>query len=67
MKKTTQSLASSVIGIGIGVLLCTVYRRRRERYQRRRHFQLEMESLRHDFESLRGDIERQLQHRSTAP
>ena len=51
-----------ILGVGIGVLLClifeTVSRRRRERNHTRRQFQLETESLRRDFESLRRDVDR---------
>ena len=60
-----------IVGIEIGVLLCLILqalsRRRREQDQARRQLQLETESLRRDLESLRGNIDRLLQGRSSAP
>ena len=67
MNENTGTLAATcIVGIGIGALLCTVSRRRRERHLARRQLQLETESLRRDLESLRSDIHRLLQPRSNA-
>lgn len=60
-----------IVGIEIGVLLCLILqaisRRRREQDKAHRQLQLETESLRRDLQSLRGNIDRLLQGRSSAP
>jgi len=60
-----------IIGAGIGFLLCLVLRdssrRRRDRHQARRLFQLEVESLRRDLDALHDDVNRLFQPRDTAP
>ena len=65
------SLALFTLGIVVGVLLalvCVAFsQRRHERDQARRQFQLQTESLRRDLESLRSDVHRMLQPRSTTP
>jgi sensor domain CHASE-containing protein len=59
-----------IFGIEIGVLLClilqTLSQRRRQREEEaRRQFEREAASIRRDLESLRSDMERLLQRRST--
>ena len=59
-----------IVGVGIGFLLCLVLqvssRRRHERDQTRRLFQLEIESLRRDLDALRRDANQLLQRRDAA-
>jgi uncharacterized membrane-anchored protein YhcB (DUF1043 family) len=71
MKENTVVSGVFVVGVGIGFLLCQVLqdssRRRREREQTRRQFQLEIESLRRDLDALHRDAKQLLQKRDTAP
>jgi uncharacterized membrane-anchored protein YhcB (DUF1043 family) len=71
MTENTVVSGVFVVGVGIGFLLCQVLqdssRRRREREQTRRQFQLEVESLRRDLDALRCDAKQLLQRRDTTP